>query len=89
MQRRTRKSAGVRNIPAIPHNRVRRRLQHRCCCAAPGPVLTGAAMANMPTAIGRAAEPSGIVRLVMYPASDKAAFITGTTHLADGGRVCR
>ena len=60
----------------------------RCCCVAPGPVLTRAAMANMPTAIGRAAEPSEIVQLVMYLASDKAAFITGTTYLADGGRVC-
>ena len=60
----------------------------RCCCVAPGPVLTRPAMANMPTAIGRAAEPSEIVQLVMYLASDKAAFITGTTYLADGGRVC-
>ena len=60
----------------------------RCVCVSPGPVLTRAAMANMPTAIGRAAEPSEIVQLVMYLASDKAAFITGTTYLADGGRVC-
>ena len=61
----------------------------RCCCVAPGPVLTRAAMAQMPTAIGRAAEPAEIVQLVMYLASDKAAFITGTTYLADGGRLCR
>ena len=60
----------------------------RCCGVAPGPVLTRAAMANMPTAIGRAAEPAEIVELVMYLASDRAAFITGTTYTADGGRLC-
>jgi len=60
----------------------------RCCCVAPGPVLTRAAMAKMQTALGRAAEPAEIVELVMYLASDKGAFITGTTYLADGGRVC-
>ena len=60
----------------------------RCCCVAPGPVLTRASMANMKTALGRAAEPAEIVNLVMYLASDKGAFITGTTHIADGGRLC-
>ena len=60
----------------------------RCCCVAPGPVLTRAAMSKMQTALGRAAEPAEIVELVMYLASDKGAFITGTTYLADGGRVC-
>jgi len=60
----------------------------RCCGVAPGPVLTRAAMAKMQTALGRAAEPAEIVELVMYLASDKGAFITGTTYLADGGRVC-
>ena len=60
----------------------------RCCCVAPGPVLTRAAMSKMQTALGRAADPAEIVELVMYLASDKGAFITGTTYLADGGRVC-
>lgn len=58
----------------------------RCVCVAPGPVLTRAAMANMKTALGRAAEPQEIVDLMLYLASDKAAFITGTNILIDGGR---
>ena len=61
----------------------------RCCCVAPGPVLTRAAMAKMQTALGRAAEPEEIVRLVMFLASDKGSFITGTTYLADCGRMLR
>ena len=59
----------------------------RCVCVAPGPVLTRAAMANMKTAIGRAAEPQEIIDLIMFLISDKAAFITGEYVLADGGRV--
>ena len=54
--------------------------------AAPGPVLTRAAMANMKTLMGRAAEPQEMVDLMMYLASDKASFITGINILADGGR---
>ena len=61
----------------------------RCCCVAPGPVLTRAAMAKMETALGRAAEPEEIVELVMFLASDKGSFITGTTYLADCGRMIR
>ena len=60
----------------------------RCCCVAPGPVLTRPGMANMKTALGRAADPAEMVQLVLYLASDNAAFITGTTYLADGGRTC-
>lgn len=59
----------------------------RCVCVAPGPVLTRAAMANMKTLMGRAAETQEIVDLVMYLASDKAAFMTGITVLIDGGRL--
>jgi len=58
----------------------------RCCCVAPGPVLTRANMANMRTLLGRAADPQEIVDLVLYLASDQAAFITGINILADGGR---
>ncbi len=58
----------------------------RACCVAPGPVLTRAAMANMKTLIGRAAEPIEIVNLILYLASDHAACVTGTTYLIDGGR---
>ena len=61
----------------------------RCCCVAPGPVLTRPGMAKMETALGRAAEPEEIVRLVMFLASDLGSFITGTTYLADCGRMVR
>jgi len=61
----------------------------RCCGVAPGPVMTRPAMAKMETALGRAAEPEEIVRLVMFLASDQGSFITGTTYLADCGRMVR
>lgn len=60
----------------------------RACCVSPGPVLTRAAMANMKTRLGRAAEPQEVVDLILYLCSDKAAFITGTNYLIDGGRAC-
>lgn len=59
----------------------------RCCAVTPGPVLTRANMANMKTALGRAAEPIEIVKLVMYLCSDDAAFITGSNYNIEGGRV--
>ena len=59
----------------------------RCCGVTPGPVLTRASMANMKTAMGRAAEPIEVVKLVLYLCSDDAAFITGSNHLIEGGRV--
>ncbi len=58
----------------------------RAACVAPGPVLTRPAMANMKTLLGRAAETQEIVDLILYIASDKGAFINGTTYLIDGGR---
>ncbi len=58
----------------------------RCVCIAPGPVLTRAAMANMQTMLGRAAEVQEIVDMIMYVCSDKGAFINATTILIDGGR---
>ena len=58
-----------------------------CCAVSPGPVLTRAAMSGMKTALGRAAEPIEIVKLVMYLCSDDAAFITGTNYNIEGGRV--
>ncbi len=60
----------------------------RACCVSPGPVLTRAAMANMKTLLGRAAEPVEVVNLIMYLSSDDAAFITGANHTIDGGRSC-
>ena len=41
----------------------------RCVCVSPGPVLTRAAMANMKTLLGRAAEPQEIVDLCLFLAS--------------------
>lgn len=58
----------------------------RCCYVAPGPVMTRPAMANMKTLMGRAAETQEVVDLIMYLASDKASFITGSGILADCGR---
>jgi NAD(P)-dependent dehydrogenase (short-subunit alcohol dehydrogenase family) len=60
----------------------------RVCCVSPGPVLTRPAMAKMSTLLGRAAEPFEVVDLIEYLCSDKAAFITGTNYLIDGGRSC-
>ncbi len=58
----------------------------RACCVSPGPVLTRPAMAKMKTRLGRAAEPQEIVDLILYLCSDKAAFITGSNYIIDGGR---
>ncbi len=60
----------------------------RAVCVTPGPVLTRPDMASMGTILGRAAEPQEIVDFIMYLASDKAKFITGTNHIIDGGRLC-
>ncbi len=67
-------------ILGAPHN-------VRCCCVIPGPVLTRPDMAGMKTLLGRAAEPIELVDFVLYLASDKASFITGSSHLVDGGRM--
>lgn len=58
----------------------------RAVSVAPGPVLTRAAMANMKTMAGRAADPQEIVDLILYLASEQGAFINGTNILIDGGR---
>ena len=58
----------------------------RCVCVSPGPVLTRAAMANMKTLLGRAAEPQEIIDLVLFIASDKGQFINGENIMIDGGR---
>lgn len=59
----------------------------RACCVSPGPVLTRPGMANMKTLLGRAAQPQEIVDMILYLCSEKAAFITGTNYLIDGGRI--
>ena len=58
----------------------------RCVCISPGPVLTRDAMANMPTLLGRAAEPQEIVDLCLFVASEKGQFINGENIMIDGGR---
>jgi len=58
----------------------------RCVCISPGPVLTRAAMANMKTLLGRAAEPQEIIDLVLFVASEKGQFINGENIMIDGGR---
>ena len=44
-------------------------------------------MGRLKTLVGRAAETQEIVDFIMHMASDKAAFITGSNHLIDGGRI--
>lgn len=51
-----------------------------------GPVLTRAAMAEMRTLLGRAAEPQEIIDLILFIASDKGQFINGENIMIDGGR---
>ena len=60
----------------------------RACCVSPGPVLTRPDMAKMWTPLGRAADPLEVVEFILYLCSDRAAFITGSNHLIDGGRNC-
>ena len=67
-------------ILGAPHN-------VRACCVIPGPVLTRPGMAGMKTLIGRAAEPVELVDFILYLCSDKAAFITGSAHVIDGGHL--
>lgn len=58
----------------------------RCVCVSPGPVLTRAAMSEMKTLLGRAAEPQEIIDLILFIASDKGQFINGENIMIDGGR---
>ena len=58
----------------------------RCVCISPGPVLTRAAMANMKTLAGRAADPQEIIDLILFVASEKGQFINGENIMIDGGR---
>ena len=60
----------------------------RCVCISPGPVLTRAAMANMKTLLGRAADPQEIIDLILFIASEKGQFIDGENIMIDGGRAC-
>lgn len=60
----------------------------RALCVTPGPVLSRAAMSNMPTLLGRAAELEELVDVILFMCSENASFITGTNHVVDGGRLC-
>lgn len=59
----------------------------RCCCVAPGPVMTRPGMANMGTLMGYQAQPEEVVSLIEFLISDEARSITGSTHMIDGGRA--
>jgi len=61
--------------------------QVRACCVSPGPVLTRPEMAQMKTPLNRAAEPIEVANFILYLCSSKAAYITGSNHLIDGGRA--
>jgi len=58
----------------------------RCVCVSPGPVLTRAAMANMKTLLGRAADPQEIIDLCLFLSSEQGQFINGENIMIDGGR---
>lgn len=58
----------------------------RCVCVSPGPVLTRESMSNLPTMLGRAAQPQEIIDLCLFIASDKGQFIDGENIMIDGGR---
>lgn len=60
----------------------------RALCVTPGPVLSRAAMGNMPTLLHRAAKLEELVDVILFMCSDNASFITGTNHVVDGGRLC-
>lgn len=59
----------------------------RAVCVTPGPVLTRPGMAAMQTLLGRAAAPAEVVDFILYLCSGRAAFITGSNHVIDGGRL--
>ena len=48
--------------------------------------MTRPEMANMHTPLGRAAEPSEIVNLILFIISDHGEFINGENIMIDGGR---
>ena len=57
----------------------------RAFCVAPGPVLTRSGMAAMETPLGRAASPDEVVDFILHLCSEKCSFVTGSTHVIDGG----
>ena len=57
----------------------------RAFCVAPGPVLTRPGMAAMETPLGRAASPEEAVDFILHLCSEKCSFVTGSTHVFDGG----
>lgn len=68
-------------IAGAPHN-------VRAVCVTPGPILSRAAMAGMPTLLGRAGEVDELVNVLLFMCSGQSSFITGSNHVVDGGRLC-
>ena len=68
-------------IAGAPHN-------IRAVCITPGPILSRAAMAGMPTLLGRAGEVKELVNVILFMCSGEASFVTGSNHVVDGGRLC-
>lgn len=60
----------------------------RAVCITPGPILSRAAMAGMPTLLGRAGEVIELVNVIKFMCGNEASFITGSNHVVDGGRLC-
>jgi NAD(P)-dependent dehydrogenase (short-subunit alcohol dehydrogenase family) len=59
----------------------------RALCVTPGPVMTRAAMANMKTLTGFAADTQELVDFILHLVSDDCRCITGTNHVIDCGRL--
>lgn len=57
----------------------------RAFCVAPGPVMTRPGMAAMETPLGRAASPDEVVDFILHLCSERCSFVTGSTHVIDGG----
>jgi len=59
----------------------------RAFCVSPGPVMTRPGADNLNTLIPRAAEPIEVVDFILYLMSENGAYVTGSNHVIDGGRL--
>jgi len=72
--------------PAPVETRMMRSLEEGL---APGKAEAAHAMLASQIPLGRYGEPEDIARLMLFLASDDAAFLTGAVYMADGGRSAR